>query len=336
MWGNKVGWILSVFIVGLFGWLLLKLSSVGAPTPPSGEFPYLLSKLDLPSKPEAAVPIFTEQTDAGDRYWKALRLYLENKPTYDNFFTPKQKNFSRVDNLEIVEPAMEQLVLGSKATEAKIFMREPQLLVNYRYPYPELDALYTLGRIAGQIGLSFAAKDRFDDAERYHNAEFALGKRLYDERINVSEMSIGIQLLREATLNLSRLAQRRGDSARKAQLDAFDGSLKSFYDTRIERLSRVVPGIGGQDIRVHAGDVFALASESPDRMWRVEALLKTGRYKYNAGSYWDQLWAKRFLTEPARVGKSDPTKHEDPAVRMAAELARDLTLEGYNQIDVTD
>ena len=62
MWGNKQGWIISALIAAFMGWLLLRLSTVGAPTRPTGEFPYLTAKIELPAKPETAVPIFTDNT----------------------------------------------------------------------------------------------------------------------------------------------------------------------------------------------------------------------------------------------------------------------------------
>jgi hypothetical protein len=143
-------------------------------------------------------------------------------------------------------------------------------------------------------------------------------------------------MMREAAILLARLAERQKDSATQAKYQDFDRQLESWMKNRFTPLNTVVNSLDAGHIKRHAGDVFKLASRSPERVWRVEALMKVGRYKYNAGSTWDQLWAKRFLAEPARVGEQDATAHPDRAVAAAARLARDLTPDGYNQIDLVD
>lgn len=336
MWGNKPGWLISALIAVLMGVILYVFGTPGSTTPPTGEFPKYAKPLEPPIKPETVVTILTEKRDAGDQYWQAIDEYKNNKRDYDSFFTPKEKNFSRLKNLKQVEPAMKLLLAAAPAQDARIFIRKPELLVNYKYPYPDLDALSKLGRIAGQIGLSHGAANQLDEAERYYNAEFSLGKKLFDERINTTEMIQGVGLLREASAYLASLAGKRKDAARKAQVEAFDQQLKGWYGTDVDKLTKVIPSLGGQDIAKYAGDIFQFATSSPDRMVRVEALLKIGRYKYNAATHWDQVWAKRYLTSPARVGQPDPAEDPDPAVRLAAQVARDLTAEGYRQIDVTD
>jgi hypothetical protein len=342
MWGSKEGWLISAIIAGLMGWLIWTMGQVGKPSPPSGDFPQLTARIEVPIKPESVVPIFTESRDAGDEYWQAVSEYLAKKDIYDNFFAPKEPKFSRLDKLSTVEPAMKLLLQATAATEAKIFIRKPQLLVNYEYPYPELKALYTLGRIAGQIGLAYSSRGEWDEAERYYNAEFSLGKNLFDERINASELFEGVSLMREAVLYLSGVARKRNDQARKAQLETFDQQLKGWHESKVNKLTKAVISLETSDIKRHAGDVFLLATSSPERMWRVEALLKVGRLKFNAGpqnerqSYVNQVWATRYLTQPARVGMPDPTQDPDPAVRLAAQLARDLTVEGFHQIDLTE
>lgn len=336
MWGNRAGWIISVVIALLLGLLLYQLGTVGKPTPPSGEFANLTKPLALPVKPETVYPIFKEQRDAGDQYWQAIDEYVARKRDYDNFFTPKQEGFSRVKNASIVEPGMKLLLAAAPATEAKIFIRKPELLVNFKYPYPELNALEVLGRIAGQLGQSHAAAGNFDEAERHYLAEFSLGKKLFDERLNTTELSKGFGMMREANIYLARLAERRKQPARKAEIEAFDKQIDGWRRGDVDKLMKVIPSLGARDIERYAGDIFLLASRGEDRMLRAEALLKVGRYKFNAASYWDQMWAKRYLTQPERLGEADPTKDPDPAVRLAATIARDLTEEGYRQIDVTE
>jgi hypothetical protein len=79
-------------------------------------------------------------------------------------------------------------------------------------------------------------------------------------------------------------------------------------------------------IGTYAGDVFAFAARSTERMWRVEAILSMGRMRFNigAGRRSDQLAAGRLLAQFI----TDP----DPAVGAAARQARALTIEQYRQI----
>ena len=337
MWGNRQGWVISAIIALVMGYMLWTLSRVGDVSPPSGEFKNLTARIELPVKPEQVVTVMTDDRDAGDLYWKAIEQYQVNPDLYKNFLAPRKRKpgeqpFSIVDNVNAV-PAVQLLVDATTANRATIFMRKPETLINYRYPYPELDALHTLGQIAGQIGFSHANRGNEQGAKKYLHAQFSLGDKLFDERVSQTELLYGVMHLRGATAGLIRLAERQNEEARKAELEQFDAATKDYYESQIDKLAKKVVSIGRQDIHRYAGDVFVLARSSPERMWRVEALLKTGRYKYNAGRYWDQVWARRYLSEPQRVGEKDPTQDPDPAVKLAATIARDLTPDGYNQID---
>jgi hypothetical protein len=67
-------------------------------------------------------------------------------------------------------------------------------------------------------------------------------------------------------------------------------------------------------------------------MWRIEAVLKLGHYKWNAGepgNAADQRWAKRL----AKQLMNDPS--EDPLVRAAAKEAFELTKDRYLMIGGT-
>jgi hypothetical protein len=74
----------------------------------------------------------------------------------------------------------------------------------------------------------------------------------------------------------------------------------------------------------YAGDVFYFARHAPERMWRVEAIMKIGRYRYNAGRVGDQRSAIKVLKELS----NDP----DPVVRAAANEAQELTIEQYRML----
>jgi hypothetical protein len=74
----------------------------------------------------------------------------------------------------------------------------------------------------------------------------------------------------------------------------------------------------------HGGDILALARNSPEPMWRGEAILSLGRMKYNTPRRGDQNAARREVKQ----WLNDP----NPSVRTAAAEADNLTLEKYRTL----
>jgi hypothetical protein len=98
-----------------------------------------------------------------------------------------------------------------------------------------------------------------------------------------------------------------------------------FYDNDIKPIySEVISRADMQSIGQHAGDIFRIARMSKERMFRVEAVLKLGRYRFDSARAADQLAVPRIL----RGFQSDP----DPVIRAAALGAGGLTLEEYRGI----
>ncbi|CAA9431502.1 MAG: hypothetical protein AVDCRST_MAG64-3528 [uncultured Phycisphaerae bacterium] len=329
MFGNKEGWALSVAIVALVGLMLWKFDMLTAPAmaAPSGQFRNLRAPIALPVKPADALPgVMTEDLDAGDLYWKAIKVYQASPETYDK---AQPRYTTRLDKL----PAIDLLVEATAANRATIFMRKPATLVNYGYPGPEMEALYNLGRVANSIAFSSQADGDEARTKKYAYACFSLGAKLYDERLIHGELDAGIKLMQTAGDSLATLARKQGNEAEAAKWKQFTDATSRYYTTEIQELVRKVLGAGAIDLRKHSGDVFELALHNPDRMWQVEALLKIGRYKYEmGGTLGDQIWANRLLHEPARHGLPDFTNHKDPAVARAATIARDLTVEELRMI----
>jgi hypothetical protein len=326
MFGNKEGWILSAVIVGLMGWMLLKMGRLEPMSEPSGQFSNLREPIKLPVAPADALPgVMTADRDAGDDYWKAVELYRQFPTDYKKF---EPKNLAKVTRL----PALNVLLDAAPAKKASIFIKRPALLVNYKSTSPELQVLADLGQLAASIGHYYATKGADEKlAERYLNAAFSLGAKLYDERVTHEELLEGIKLMRGATASLRVLEKGRGNAAREQALAKFDNETSAYYSTEVQPLYGKVVAVGGADVRRYAGDVFDLAMHSPERMWRTEAFLKVGRMKSEkGGSRSDQIWAKRLLTQPQRLGVPDATKDADPAVSHAATVARDLS--GLSQV----
>ena len=327
MFGNKQGWIISVLIAAAMGWILVKFGQAPAIAKPSGQFVNLTQPIKLPIVPAEALPgVMTEDRDAGEQYRQAIQAYMDDRKTYDK---AEPKYYDRRDKL----PAIDLLVSAAPAKRATIFSPKPETLVNYRYPWPELDALMKLGLIANSIAFSAQARDDQETTRKYANACFSLGAKLYEERLTHGEFDVGLKLMQTAGDTFKSLAKRKEDSAAQAKWEQFGQQTNTYYVNNIQKLYQKVVSQARPDVAAYAGDVFELARNSPDRMWRVESILKVGRYKFNATRSGDQVGAKRMLSDdPGQFGYEDWTKHEDPAVRTAAKAAKELTIEQFRMI----
>jgi hypothetical protein len=327
MFGNRQGWIMSALIVLAMGWIIVKLGRVPGIAKPSGEFTNLTAPIKLPIGPAEALPnVMTEDRDAGDLYRQAIAAYVKDPKPYDK---SEPKYYDRRDKL----PAIDLLIKASTAKRASIFLPKPETLVNYRYPWPELDKLMKLGLISNSIAFSAQARNDAETTNKYARACFALGAKLYEERLTHGELDVGLKLMQTAGDTFKTLAKKQGDAATEARWEQFGQQTSSYYMTSIQTLYQKVVSDSSADVGLYAGDVFELARHSPDRMWRVESILKVGRYKYKATRIGDQIGAKRMLSDyPPRFGYEDLMTHDDPAVRAAAQAAKNLTIEQFRMI----
>jgi hypothetical protein len=312
-----------VVVVGLLLWKF-SLLTVPPIAKPSGQFKHLREPIALPIAPESMVTgLMNEPGDAGDLYWKAIDVYTESRETYDK---AEPKYTSRLNEL----PAIDLLIEAAAAKDATIFLRKPTTVINYRYPWPEMDALMKLGIVANSIAFSFQAKQDEAQTKKYAHACFVLGARLYNERLVHGELDTGLKLMQTSGDTLRTLAKKQGDKEEEARWKEFGEKTSGYYTSRVQKLYQVVISAGAQHIDQNAGDVFDLAQHNEDRMWQVEALLKIGRFKFNAARQGDQIGAQRLLSDdPAKYGFRDWTQSKDAAVRAAGEAARKLTVEEY-------
>jgi hypothetical protein len=329
MWGNKPGWFISAVILAVMGWMLWSFGRPEGVSPPSGKF-NLAEGIKLPVSPEEALPgVMTEDRDAGDLYQQAIRIYQENPRGYDNF---EVKHVERIPDLR----ALAFVTEGTTAKHAKIFAGKPETLVNYRFPWADLDALFALGQVCNSIGYYYVVSPKNandEQAAKFLHAGFSLGAKLFDERLVHNEMQDGLKLMQGAADAMREQAKRKGDKTREAALKNFSDQTSTYYTTKVQPLYQKVVSATRQDVATYAGDVFEMARHNPDRMWRVEAILKVGRYKFDATRRGDQFGAERLLGDnPEKYGFEDLSKSEDPAVRAAVKAAKELTIEQYRMI----
>lgn len=318
MFGNTKGWISSAAIVvamALFAWQL-RLFTIPAPSAPTGKFPQTLKPLVLPVDPATIVPM-NEPCDAADLYRQAIDAYKADRALYDGYDATKS------DLTKMT--ALEALVKATPCSKMTLFSAKPESVIVYSVDLPDMRALDKLGSLALKVGADTMAKDA-DKGRRYCEAAFALGAKLFAERVIFDEANNGLNQMIASSAGLKLAAAKAKDTARVEQITRFVEETIEFKDKQFLPLRPVIASLDNKTYARYSGDIFQMAERSPERMWRVEALLTIGRMKFDLpqGHKGDRIAAirrpKEWLNDP------------DPAVRRAAKLADDLTITGFRTI----
>ncbi len=320
MWGNRLGWGISAAIVVLFvgiGWLIIQAGTTSAPSAFSQSDPLLHKPIALPISPSSIVTM-DKPGVAGPLYRKAIDDYKANPSKYDR---PAGK-----PDLDALLPGQKALVDAAPLAQMNLFAETPQDAIGYRSAVEDLDALKAVAKSLTLLALHNQKpgpdkKPNPDRAKKYYEAVFALGAKLFEERVSYAEMSAGLGMMTGGAQQLAQLEDEAGAERLKdfqKQTLAYAGQLGE-----INRKITMLDNPLNKEAYRYVGDVFAIA-QSPkiDRVWRVESLLKIGHYKYNARHKGDQMHAtpvlKQYLSDP------------DPALRTAATMANDLKERDYN------
>jgi len=318
MWGNALGWCISLAMVvgtaiGLV-WLNDAVSIVSPRTRISLDGK-LGNAIELPVPPVAVVPSISRKADAADVYRRALEQYQQNPLAYEKF-----ARSGLLRDLEDVA-GIWTLVQASDCIEARLFEADPSQIVNYRSERPPLDGLRTLGACARRAGQLLQREGRTEQAMRLYEAVFSLGDKLYRERLTYAQLDAGLSMMAEAATLIGALSESSGETQRALACRKFNEARKAWVAEQLLPLQRIFSSLDQTVIDGHAGDVFYFARHCPERMWRVEAILKLGRYRFNAGRVADQRGATKLLKQLSQ----DP----DPVIRAAAAAALKLTAQEY-------
>ncbi len=322
MWGNKLGWGISVGLAIVMIGLMVLLQWAGTTpsdmTPAFAKDPASLAPLALPIAPETVVTTMMDPCDAADKYREAIAEYQANPALYDRF------DAKNADNLK----ACDLVVEATKCKDLKLFTKDAEKVINFDREKAPIEALRKIGEITATKASYLAAKKDYDAARRYAEAAFALGAKMYGERVVYEELDAGLGIMGAGAGSLLRIAKDSGDTRTMAQIQAFDAARRAYFkdSSRAFDLHRITKTIDGNTSGARAGDVFALAEKSKERLWRVEACLQLARTKHNVGEEGkaaDQRHAQILLR---KLADTDP----DPIVRTAATRARDITELEYN------
>lgn len=315
MWGNRQGWILAVVLLLMIGGVTYVLAASARLTPQTdfsrqGDARALIH---LPVEP-ATIFAAGQLGDAGPVY----RALAQKVASRADELTAQARQYEKplpAEFTAMVQPLVDVMELR----EARIFADAPELVVHYASQSPQLDALYAVGLVSARLSRDQAPSDPAG-ALVHAQATFALGCKLYRERITYDELDKGLALMDTACQVMIQQAEPR----RQEQLWAFATALRG-YRGKVQEIQRIIISPDESLVARHAGDVFALATDPTiDPTWRVESILKVGRYRYQAYRAGDQRKAPVLLDQLA----ADPNL----AIRVAVLTAQRLTLEEFHRI----
>ncbi len=316
MFGNTMGWLISAVITAVAAFAVYGLVQAGIPTPATG---YASTVKPLTLDARAALPPEKDiGTNAGDLYRDAIADYNAHSAQYAELqknqdYPSAEKSASRLKGLD-------DLIKAIPCESMKLFVNQPDRVINFDAHPPDLEALDGLGKTAGSmIALAMYDKD-YPVAIQYADAVLALGFHLYQERIAYPELSEGETLMGLGNDSLLTIAQAQHAASEVDIQQQFKSLRMQDFQQNIDPVAHVLFNVGDASIARHAGDMFEMATDkNMDRVWRVEAIRRVGRLRYNAAIGADQLKAPRILTELI----ADPK--EDEIIHLAAKQALEMT-----------
>ena len=316
MFGNALGWAISAVIVGATIWFLTILGAQGDISPPGpvGENAANWT-VRLPVEPGGLAPFMVEPTEPGPLYKEAIALYEADE--YE--LKRSQPKSTQSVGAQRWGKIMELALKAGKSSRPVVFAGNPGDVINYDPDRPKLEALRAVGKMTVHIGLLHGGEGNKDQKRQYMEAAFALGARLYNERLTFGEYMVATELLGDAGQELANLAMESGQAGRAGALRDFDLKRQESYRKQIRPVQEAV-----MVVEPNPGDIFALADKAPEPMWRVEAVLALGRLRYSAERFADKQGATQVIAILCTAG--------DPRIRTAAIAARDLTVEQFRKL----
>jgi hypothetical protein len=327
MWGNVQGWIFAAVVAVVMGGMMSWVTIPPGMTAPTGTLTLAMKAADLETDPGFVLNAPNSDCDAGVVYASAARHWIDQKGKFESL---KSGDIRDADK-NVPEPLTE-IISATDCGRMTLFANNLDQVIDYHNEHPTLDSLASAGVLLNSLAQLHALKGYEDPklAARYATAAFNLGRHLYQERIIYAEWMDGLTLMQSASMVLGEIET---DPARAQTFNDFASSVDKFAKGDATRLGQIIGGIGEEDKVKYAGDIFLIARDSPEHMWRVEATLKLGRFKFNAPTRGDQAAAKRILKQMAAAPMLSPDPLTQWSVHTAALAGADLTIEYYRLIN---
>jgi hypothetical protein len=322
MFGNRLGWSISLLIVIVAGWLGYALWQAAQISPQTG-WTSTVVPIQMPPQADSVVPEMNDPRDAGELIRDAIADEEANVAEYAAL-----ESADAIDPAAVAaRPGLAKLREATRCSKMNLFRQDPSEIVGYDPDKPPLQAIEHLAKTAERLALLSARANDQTNAGWWFASVFSLGTKLYQERVCFAELTSGEELMGIGCVGLQHLAQQQKLSSIVHTLGQFDTDRLNDFQSHIEPVWAVLGTIDAPTMSAHAGDIIALVHDrGVDHLWRVEATLQLGKLKFGGGRRADQLAAQRILTGMA----NDST--DDPAVRCAAAAGRDLAVEQYRML----
>ena len=323
MFGNLKGWIISVLLFAVTGFLIWSAGKKPPHSVYSGKpkFPITMQSAKLEYDYTKLFPPGTEERDAGDMLRdledKAHIAELDTRfaklKTAMNITDPAKRDKARRDAVKRLEPIFDQLVEAAKCSKMTTLFKPNEIVVYDNKPL--LKYLTILGKQAAVAGRAYWTSGA-DNTEKlkgkeYINAAFHLGRFLYEDRPIVKVYRNGLEIMSDAAFNLGVV-----ENDKKAEADA----LVAAIHVKLGPTAGAYGVIANPNENSVPGEIFEIAAKAPEPMWRVETIMKLGRMRWLKGvDYADQLQANELLTQIAAEPNLPPT------VKVAVDRAQKLT-----------
>ncbi len=312
MWGNRLGWMISagvaIVTIGLYAMLIIILNAESDPTALTTK----AGAMDAISLPTDPAGVFSPGNGSADEYAQAIAEFRANQRDYTKYLSSGKVDSADFKKLKAVEMLLDNPGKGA------IFAGQPSEIATYDPKQGDtLSQAEDLGQVILKIGNQLAGKEKAR-AKKYFTGAYNFGKALVNERITFPEFMAGMSMMKSAAAGM-RTVEPDNLTALKQFADQTDAFIKTMTDLR-----GIFNPAGEKAKRRNAGDVFNFARNSQERMWKVEAILMLGHYRYNAGTVGDQRAASKIL---AKLTGGDT----DPIVQAAVTNARELNLGGHNR-----
>lgn len=316
MFGNLQGWIISAVMLLATAGALVMLAQPPRESSWQNKVPLAFKPIALPVPADSVEPAPTEPCDAMEPYRQAIELYLQDPKPY--------QEAARTDIAKL--PALDLVLKGANCAQMHLFEQNPQQAISYESQKPWIDAVMALGQATNDAGLRLR-NDHPDEALKYYQAAFELGRKLFDERVTWAEATKGLSIMTMSAESMTWLADQKHDGPRVDQLQKFKRQTEAYQKQLQDEVATPLGNPVESYSAPFAGDVFAVAKNvNVERPWRVEAILHIGHYRWNVadGNKGDQMAAPKELDA---LDKSVDPKNQDVVIKTAVHTAEALTVD---------
>lgn len=306
----KVGIFISLAIVVVIAAVLAVTMFKPADSPTRATSPSNLQLLEYPGEMPSLFPTPEQSANANARYDKAVQYFLTNKHVlgHDNPAPDEGKQL-----MDLLIDAMHAATVSEGLLDQQI-----PVTVGGQPRHTEL-VMYLPIIVSKQAEQAVGASNQARALEMMQ-AQWALGQRMLEYSVRMDNRLFGVQLMSSAGEQMLTLADDMGEQSPIDPNDVltwaqYVNSTHSVWKNRIEIIMNTKP---------HVGDLLRIATEDPDRTFRLAATLRLGIAKFNPGHSGNLRAINKTLD---RAIASD-----DPLIAKAAKAAKALTKEEFRRI----